>query len=87
MTDQEAFPASEIAALYHKRWELELGTTRSKPEMLEREETIRCKSVAAVEQELWGISSRTTSSGSKSNELPAISTSNPFESVSQGPCA
>ena len=55
MTDQEAFPASEIVALYHERWELELGYDEIKTEMLDREESIRCKSVEAVEQELWGI--------------------------------
>lgn len=55
MTDHEAFPASEIVALYHERWELELGYDEIKTEMLDREESIRCKSVEAVEQELWGI--------------------------------
>jgi hypothetical protein len=55
LTDHEAFPASELVALYHERWELELGYDEIKTEMLEREETIRCKSVAGVEQELWGI--------------------------------
>ena len=55
LTDHKAFPASEIVNLYHERWELELGYDEIKTEMLEREETIRCKSVAGVEQELWGI--------------------------------
>jgi Insertion element 4 transposase N-terminal/Transposase DDE domain len=55
MTDHEAFPASEIVALYHDRWELELGYDEIKTEMLDREESIRCKSVEGVEQELWGI--------------------------------
>jgi hypothetical protein len=55
LTDHEAYPASELVALYHERWELELGYDEIKTEMLEREETIRCKSVASVEQELWGI--------------------------------
>jgi hypothetical protein len=55
LIDPEAFPASEIVALYHERWELELGYDEIKTEMLEREETIRCKSVDGVEQELWGI--------------------------------
>lgn len=55
LTDAAAFPASEIVALYHERWELELGYDEIKTEMLDREETIRCKSVSAVEQELWGI--------------------------------
>jgi hypothetical protein len=55
MLDAEAFPAAEIVALYHERWELELGFDEIKTEMLDREETIRCKSVAGVEQELWGL--------------------------------
>ena len=55
LTDHEAYPASDLVALYHERWELELGYDEIKTEMLDREETIRCKSVAAVEQELWGI--------------------------------
>jgi IS4 transposase len=52
LTDHEAFPASELVALYHERWELELGYDEIKTEMLDREETIRCKTVAGVEQEL-----------------------------------
>lgn len=55
MLDAEAFPAAEIVALYHERWELELGFDEIKTEMLDREETIRCKSVEGVEQELWGL--------------------------------
>jgi hypothetical protein len=55
MIDPEAFPMAEIVALYHERWELELGFDEIKTEMLDREETIRCKSVVGVEQELWGI--------------------------------
>jgi hypothetical protein len=55
LTDPEAFEASDIVALYHERWELELGYDEIKTELLEREETIRSKTVAGVEQELWGI--------------------------------
>jgi Insertion element 4 transposase N-terminal/Transposase DDE domain len=55
LTDHKAFPASDMIAVYHERWELELGYDEIKTEMLNREETIRCKSVAGVEQELWGI--------------------------------
>ena len=42
-------------ALFRERWELELGYDEIKTEMLEREESIRSKSPAAVAQELWGI--------------------------------
>jgi len=55
LTDPEQSPAAEIVALYHERWELELGYDEIKTEMLDREETIRCRGVEAVEQELWGI--------------------------------
>jgi hypothetical protein len=55
LIDAKVFPASQIVAVYHERWELELGYDELKTEMLKREETIRCKSVAGVEQELWGI--------------------------------
>jgi hypothetical protein len=55
LTDPKAFSASQIVAVYHERWELELGYDEIKTTMLKREETIRCKSVAGVEQELWGI--------------------------------
>jgi hypothetical protein len=55
MLDSEQFPASEIVELYHERWELELGYDEIKTEMLDRLESIRSRTVAGVEQELWGI--------------------------------
>jgi hypothetical protein len=55
LLDAEAYPASEIAALYHERWELELGYDEIKTVLLDREETIRSRSPAGVRQELWGI--------------------------------
>jgi hypothetical protein len=55
MLDSERYPAQEIAALYHERWELELGYDEIKTEMLDREEALRSKSPAAVTQELWGV--------------------------------
>lgn len=55
LTDSKTFSASQLVAVYHERWELELGYDEIKTTMLKREETIRCKSVAGVEQELWGI--------------------------------
>lgn len=55
LLDGERYPAKEIAALYHERWEIELGYDELKTEMLEREETIRSKSPELVAQELWGI--------------------------------
>ncbi len=53
--DPEAYPAAELVALYHERWELELGYDEIKTEILDREETIRSKSPTTVAQELWGI--------------------------------
>jgi len=36
-------------------WELELGYGEIKTDMLDRLESIRCRTIAGVEQELWGI--------------------------------
>ncbi len=55
LLDAEQYPAAEITALYHERWELELGYAEIKTHMLERKETLRSKSPAAVTQELWGV--------------------------------
>ena len=55
MIDAKRFPAAETRALYHERWEIELGYDEIKTEMLLREETIRSKSPDGVAQELWGI--------------------------------
>ncbi len=55
LIDAAKYRRDEIVALYHERWELELGYDEVKTEMLEREEAIRSKSPAGVEQELWGV--------------------------------
>jgi hypothetical protein len=55
LVDDSRFPADEIRALYHERWELELGFGELKTDMLERLETIRSKSPSAVAQEMWGL--------------------------------
>ena len=55
LVDVKRYPASEIRVLYHERWEIELGFGEIKTDMLDRYETIRSKSPAAVEQELWGV--------------------------------
>lgn len=55
MLDEKQYPADEIRALYHERWEIELGFGEVKTDMLDRLETIRSKSPTAVAQELWGI--------------------------------
>lgn len=55
LTDETRFPADELKALYHERWEIELGFGELKTDMLERLETIRSKSPASVAQEMWGL--------------------------------
>ena len=55
LVDATRYPAAELRALYHERWEIELGFGEIKTDMLERLETIRSKSRAAVEQEMWGV--------------------------------
>lgn len=55
LVDEDEFPAKELRALYHERWELELGFGELKTDMLERLETIRSKSPSAVAQEMWGL--------------------------------
>lgn len=55
LLDPKRYPAAEIVALYHERWEIELGYNEVKRVMLAREETTRSKSPRGVAQELWGI--------------------------------
>jgi hypothetical protein len=55
LVDATRYPAAEIRALYHERWELELGFGEIKTDMLERLETLRSKSPTAVAQEIWGL--------------------------------
>lgn len=55
LLDSEQYPAEEIGALYHQRWEIELGYDEIKTHMLEREEALRSKKPEGVRQELYGI--------------------------------
>lgn len=55
LLDPKRFPAAEIVALYHERWEVELGYNEVKRVMLAREESTRSKSPRGVAQELWGL--------------------------------
>jgi hypothetical protein len=55
LLDPIEYPAKEVVALYHDRWEIELGYGEIKTDMLDRLETIRSRTVKGVEQELWGI--------------------------------
>jgi IS4 transposase len=55
LLDPVLYPAAEIAALYHERWELELGFDEIKTHALERQETLRSRAPERVRQELWGL--------------------------------
>lgn len=55
LLDSKAYPASEIATLYHERWELELGFDEIKTHTLEREEALRSRAPERVRQEVWGL--------------------------------
>jgi len=55
LTDDMAYPAAEIVALYHERWEIELGFDEKKTHLLERRETLRSKTATGVLQEVWGL--------------------------------
>jgi hypothetical protein len=55
LVDSSTYPAAEIVALYHERWEIELGYDEIKTHMLAREETIRSRTPSGVRQEIWGI--------------------------------
>jgi hypothetical protein len=55
LVDAEKYPAKELVALYHERWETEVGYDELKTHLLDRQEAIRSKTPAGVRQELWGI--------------------------------
>ena len=55
LLDPVQYPANELVALYHERWETELGYDEVKTHLLDREEAIRSRTPDGVRQELWGI--------------------------------
>lgn len=55
LLDPEKYPAKEVSALYHERWEIELGFDEIKTRLLEREEALRSRKPDGVRQELAGI--------------------------------
>jgi hypothetical protein len=55
LLNPKLYPAKEIIALYHERWELEMGYDEVKTHLLARQEAIRSRSPEGVSQELWGI--------------------------------
>lgn len=55
LLDHMAYPAAELAELYHERWELELGFDEVKTHTLEREEALRSRTPERIRQEIWGL--------------------------------
>ena len=55
LLDPVAYPARDVAELYHERWEIELGFAEKKTHMLERREALRSKTPTGTLQELWGV--------------------------------
>lgn len=55
LLDPEMYPAEELIALYHERWETEIAYDEVKTHLLDRQESIRSKTPEGVRQELWGI--------------------------------
>ena len=55
LADAEKYPAKELVALYHERWELELAYDEVKTHLLDREETIRSRTPTASGRSCWGI--------------------------------
>jgi hypothetical protein len=51
----EHYSATQIADLYHERWEIELGFRDIKSSMQNNAITLRSKKVALIYQELWGL--------------------------------
>jgi len=52
LLDPEAWPAAEVVAMYHERWEIEIAFDELKTHMLERKECLRSKSPSGVKQEI-----------------------------------
>jgi Insertion element 4 transposase N-terminal/Transposase DDE domain len=55
LMDSEKYPRDDVVALYHDRWEIELGYDEIKTHMLAREEAIRSRTPDGVRQEIWAI--------------------------------
>jgi hypothetical protein len=55
LLDPRAFPAADVIALYHERWEIELGFDEMKTHTLERAESLRSKTPARIRQEVGGL--------------------------------
>lgn len=55
MLDPLRFPAAEVAALYHQRWEVEMTFDDLKTEQRDSALTLRSKTPTGIRQELYGL--------------------------------
>jgi hypothetical protein len=55
LLDAVAYPAAELVALYHERWEIELAYDEVKTVELQAQPTLRSQTPPRVEQEIWGL--------------------------------
>lgn len=53
LQDPQQWPADEVFALYHERWEIELAYAEIKTDMLRQAMTLRSQHPDGVRQELW----------------------------------
>ena len=54
LLDEKTAPASELAALYHERWEVEAVFDELKTHLLQKRRVLRSKTVDLVRQEFYG---------------------------------
>lgn len=55
LLDAQAYPAKELAVLYHDRWEIEIGNDEVKTHPLNRPVPLRSRTPCGVLQELYGV--------------------------------
>lgn len=55
MVDPVRFPAAEVAALYHQRWEVEMAIDDMKTEQRSSALTLRSKTPVGIRQEVYGL--------------------------------
>src|ERR687893_397801 len=53
--DPQKAPATELAALYHERWEIEVALTELKTQLCGARVVLRSKTPELVRQEFWGL--------------------------------
>lgn len=55
LLDARKYPAAELIAIYHERWDLELDFGEVKTTQLEQRPALRSKLPETVEQEVWAV--------------------------------